>query len=157
MMGKKTSILPLIKRGGIHYNVEGDSKTSALLNLFSNLRLPPSCDARVLTSAILEREELMSTCIGSGIAIPHPRTPLLKNADEQFIAFGLLKNPLDWQALDKQKVHSLILIVSSGAREHLAILSFVNYLAQKQRFRDLLSGKAPGHEIEQFIADIENE
>ena len=51
--------------------------------------------------AIIEREKIVSTGIGMGVAIPHAKLP---DYDQFFIAIGILQKPVDWNALDEGPV-----------------------------------------------------
>jgi len=55
------------------------------------------------------REQLGSTGIGHGIAIPHGRTTA---AAEVMIAFGYSKNGIDWQAMDGKPVHLMFMVLA---------------------------------------------
>jgi fructose-specific phosphotransferase system IIA component len=55
------------------------------------------------------REQLGSTGIGHGIAIPHGRTTA---AAEVMIAFGYSKNGIDWQAIDGKPVHLIFMVLA---------------------------------------------
>ncbi|QQO09663.1 PTS sugar transporter subunit IIA [Breznakiella homolactica] len=140
-------IAELINRGGIHYGITGSGEKEILRSCIEKIHLPPSLDPEALLRAMLEREDLMPTSVGNGIAIPHPRSPLISNPDEQFVAVCFLKEDTDWKALDSKPVTTLILIVSASTKEHLQILSGVSFLCQQESFRRLLKDNAPGEEI----------
>jgi mannitol/fructose-specific phosphotransferase system IIA component (Ntr-type) len=55
------------------------------------------------------REQLGSTGIGHGIAIPHGRTTA---APEVMIAFGYSKSGIDWQAMDGKPVHLVFMVLA---------------------------------------------
>jgi PTS system nitrogen regulatory IIA component len=71
------------------------------------------------------------------------------------VAIGFFEKPADWNALDGEKVHSAIFVVSASPRLHLHTLSRVNYLCQQETFRELLQERAPPEEITRFIAETE--
>jgi PTS system nitrogen regulatory IIA component len=48
----------------------------------------------------------MPTAIGHGIAIPHPRTPVITVADNTSVSICYLEAPFDFGALDGQEVHN---------------------------------------------------
>ena len=127
-----------IIRGGVFYDVQGETPADFLANFIA--RLPPlaSLPADMLLKAVLEREWFMPTAIGRGIAVPHPRTPLLSNPDEQFVSIGFSQKPLAWNALDGEAVNVALLVVSASAKLHLVTLSQINYFFQQDDFRALL-------------------
>ena len=63
-----------IKTGGIYYRVGGIDKVSALRAIVELIHLPHEVDREFLFSVLLAREEMASTGIGDGIAIPHVRS-----------------------------------------------------------------------------------
>jgi PTS system nitrogen regulatory IIA component len=153
------TLFTLISRGGIYYRVAGSCVREALGNLIGGLKLPPETDAALdrerLLGAALEREGLMTTAAGHGIALPHPRSPLVPDSALQFVALGFFEQPVNWNALDGEKVHSAIFIVSSAAKLHLHTLSRINYLCQRESFRELLAGRAPREEILRVVSESE--
>lgn len=138
-------------------DISGDSATEALTHIVSMLTLPQSLDKETLLKAILERESIMPTSIGNGIATPHPRNPLAAADSQEFVVIGFLKNPIDWQSLDNTPVTTVILIVSSSTKSHLHTLSRVHFFCQQEKFLKLLQNHAPKDEILETIACIEKE
>lgn len=79
----------------------------------------------VFRKAIFYREQLVSTGIGMGVAIPHAK---LKDFTDFFIAIGIQKKKgLDWNALDKAPVRLIFMIGGPEDRqtEYLQILSLL--------------------------------
>jgi PTS system nitrogen regulatory IIA component len=155
MQNKEPGLAELIKRGGGFRLVPGADPQELLTNLIEGLQLPPSVDKKVLLNAVLEREALMSTAIGSGIALPHPRNPLVTNPEEQFVTITFAEQEQDWKALDGKPVHTVILIVSASAKYHLHTLSRINFFCRQEFFRDLLRNRASSGEILKTVEDTE--
>jgi PTS system nitrogen regulatory IIA component len=153
------TLVTLINRGGVYYRIAGKGVRELLGNLIGGLKLPPETDAAIdreqLLKAALEREGLMTTAIGHGIALPHPRNPLITDAAHQFVAIAFFEQPADWNALDGKKVHSAVFIVSASPKLHLHTLSRINYFCQQETFRELLAKRAPREEILRVIAESE--
>jgi PTS system nitrogen regulatory IIA component len=149
------SLLPLLERGGVIHDVGGTTPTEAIRDMIAKIKLPDHLDSGTLLNAVLEREDLQPTSAGHGIALPHPRNPVISAENEQFIAIGLTKQPLNWQALDEKAVRTLILIISSSARSHLHTLSKLNFFCSQQSFLDLLHDKATKEEVVRYVADAE--
>ena len=147
----------LFKKGGIYYGLEGNSTGGALESLCFTLAPQKNISRTTLLKAVLEREALMPTSIGFGIALPHPRNPLIDEPDDQFAALGFLKQPIDWNALDRKPVSTLILIVSSSAKSHLASLSRISFLCHDTAFQKLLNEKAPANMLLEYIKKAEEE
>jgi PTS system nitrogen regulatory IIA component len=97
----------------------------------------------------------MPTSLGHGIALPHPRNPLITDVGEQLVALGFLEQPVDWRALDGEPVHTVLLVLSASAKLHLHTLSRINYFCQQEDFRAMLTGRAPKEAIIGVIAEAE--
>jgi len=145
----------LIRKGGFYPNLRGTSPREVLEALIGSLPPIPSVSADKLLTAVLEREALMSTGIGGGIAIPHPRNPLTATEGERFVALAFLETAVNWNSLDGVKVDTLLLIVSSSAKQHLQTLSEITFFCRQKDFNRLLKERAPLEEMLRFITEAE--
>ena len=155
MLETGMNLAELIERGGIHFSVKGTLPREALSSLVGMLPPFPSLPPQTLLEAVLEREALMPTGIGNGIALPHPRNPLAGTEEEQFAAIAFLERPIDWNSLDGRRVDTLILIVSASAGQHLKTLSRINYFCRQEEFLLLLKNRAPLCDLLHCIREAE--
>jgi len=132
----------LVERGGVYPTVPGETSKDLLAVVIKSLPPMPSLDINELYREILEREALVSTGIGRGIAVPHPRNPMIKEDGEPFVTVIFPAQPLDWNAPDGVKVHTVFLIVSSSIKQHLGTLSKINFLCQQEDFYSLIKDRA---------------
>ena len=89
---------------------------------------------RELQSEILKREELMSTAIGRGIAIPHVR---LSSVTDLVMSVGICNPPIsDFQPLDGLPVNILIMI-AAAYNQHSYYLQTLSYLSGKLKNNEL--------------------
>jgi nitrogen PTS system EIIA component len=152
------SLASLIERGGIHYNVPGSNPQELLAGAIDLLPSIPSLDPQELYREILERETLMSTGVGRGIALPHPRNPMLGDGaagDDPLVAIIFPVQPLDWNTQDGSKVHTVFLLVSSSAQQHLNTLSKINFLCQQEKFSSLIKARSSKEDIIAAIREAE--
>jgi PTS system nitrogen regulatory IIA component len=112
-------------------------------------------DKDVLLTAVLEREDLMPTAMGNGIALPHPRNPVIEKEDAQFAALAFPENNIDWGALDGKPVTTVILAVSASARMHLSTLQRITFFCRDGEFSALLARRAGAEEILGYIEKTE--
>jgi PTS system nitrogen regulatory IIA component len=145
----------LAERGGIYYDVEGNSPRALLTGIINHISLPPYIDRDRLLGAMLEREDLMPTGIGEGIALPHPRNPVIDRKDRQFVSVVFPVRPVPWNALDGKAVHTAILIVSASSKCHLDTLSKINFLCKQENFYALLRDRAAAETIIAAIREAE--
>jgi PTS system nitrogen regulatory IIA component len=145
----------MIERGGVQYEVPGKTSREILSAMTKRLPGCPGLDAEALLTAMMEREALMSTGIGKGIALPHPRTPMLGEGQLPFVAIGFPANPVEWDTPDGSTVHTVFLIVSFSARQHLTTLSYINVLCQQEGFYALVKERAPRETLIAAVRDVE--
>ncbi|MDR2245868.1 MAG: PTS sugar transporter subunit IIA [Treponema sp.] len=150
----ENGLIPLIKRGGIVSGVPGTTPGEVIAHVIDAIP-SPAIDRGLLLRAVLEREALMSTAIGCGIALPHPRNPPVTERDEQFVLIAFLEQPVDWNSLDGAPVHTAILIVSASPKLHLRSLSQLNFFCRQDNFRLLLKNRASPEEIIAVIQSAE--
>ncbi len=88
-------------------------------------------DEDVVIAAIRDREELGSTGLGNGIAIPHGKIPGLTRVTA---AFARLANPIDFDAVDDQPVDLVLMLLAplGAGAEHLKALSRVARLLRTE-------------------------
>jgi mannitol/fructose-specific phosphotransferase system IIA component (Ntr-type) len=79
-------------------------------------------DIEGLIRALKEREEIMSTGIGFGIAIPHAR---LHGVKKMAFAVGLSSQGIDFDSMDGQPVY-LIILVAAGEKQHKEYLRLLS-------------------------------
>lgn len=103
--------------------------------------MPSEVTADQLYQELCQREELMSTAVGNGIAIPHPRYPLLTKEDEQRLIVCFLDKPLMMNPPDMRPVYVFFILLTSDTKTHLEILSQLAFLFQKPEFRLTLEKK----------------
>ena len=156
-MAGAVALSTLIERGGVYYNIAGSSAAEVLREGIRGLSLPREVDKEKLLTAVLEREALMPTAIGHGVAIPHPRNPIITDSGAQRVAVLFLKTPVPYEALDRKPVSVLFLILSSEAKSHLAVLSSLSHLCQRRDFLELLEDRPSTQELTTFIRKAEEE
>jgi PTS system nitrogen regulatory IIA component len=151
--------LPLLSEaleaGGIFYRLGGKSRDDALADVVAHLRLPEEVDRQYLLQVLIAREHLASTGVGDGIALPHPRNPVLLHVTRPTVTLGFLENPVDFQALDGRPVHTLFTLVTPTLRSHLHLLSMLGFAFQDSRFRRTLEGKGSREEILTALRRVE--
>jgi len=151
------SLAALVEHGGVHREVGGESMKEVVSAIIGLLPPVPALDREKLRREILEREALISTGVGRGIALPHPRSPMLAggSAEAPMVAIAFPAQPVDWNTQDGSKVRTVFLIISSSVRQHLGTLSKINFLCQQEKFYALIERRAPREEIIAAIGEAE--
>lgn len=111
------------------------TKRDALVELANNLSTAPQVKyEQELVSEILKREELMSTAIGRGIAIPHVR---LSSVTDLVMSVGICKHDIiDFQSIDDTPVRLLIMI-AAAYNQHAYYLQTLSFFSSKLKNPDL--------------------
>jgi mannitol/fructose-specific phosphotransferase system IIA component (Ntr-type) len=107
-----------------------------------------------LLAAIEEREAVLSTGIGHGVAVPHGRSGRVGSL---LVAAGLLLNPIEYGALDGLPVRLLFLLVGpeSEAGVHVKALGRITRLVRQPLVRERLLGVTSGAEFHRVLREAE--
>jgi len=124
------------------------TKRDALVELANNLSTAPQVKySDELVTEILKREELMSTAIGRGIAIPHVR---LSSVTDLVMSVGICKKDIiDYQSIDEIPVRILIMIAAAYNQHtyYLQTLSFFSSKLKEKALRDKLLDASTPEEV----------
>lgn len=130
-----------VKLGGIHYKVEGstpDTLFGNMVELFPFAAKMPQDMKEALVTDLREREALVPTGIGNGIALPHPRHPRDWGIGAPAVGIFFLERPVDFKAVDGQPVFVFFSILCSTVKGHLKMLSQVSHLLNNPDIREAL-------------------
>ena len=109
-------------------------------------------DAASVVGFLNAREDLGSTALGAGVAIPHGRVKGLKQPSAAFIK---LKNPIDFAAPDGEPVSILIflLVPEKATQQHLEILSSIAQLLSDTDARQFLSSASDPAKVWELLQE----
>jgi PTS system nitrogen regulatory IIA component len=129
-------------------------KNEALMTLAGVLGAAPQVkNHKELIDEILRREELMTTAIGSGIAIPHVR---LASVTDLVVAIGISHTGImGFQALDNEPVRLLFMIAAAYNQHiyYLQVLSFFNKRLKSPDLRNALRNAADTNEAYRLLKE----
>jgi len=128
----------LILHHDVWYLTDAESMQEALNALAKIVDLPAELDREALLDALLAREELASTAIGNGIAIPHVRRFGSESLQQDIVVVAYLFAPVDWKAPDGLPVHTLFLVLAKDEASHLELLAEIAHVASDERFVEFL-------------------
>ena len=128
----------ILKQVLILYLVDSEDESTALRKIIQSVPLSLSLNKEELLNALLSREEMMSTAIGNGIAIPHVRLFDSMSLQEDIVAVAYLFEPVDWVAPDDKPVHTLFFVLAADETRHLQILAEIAQLASDEDFVEFL-------------------
>jgi PTS system nitrogen regulatory IIA component len=150
-------IMEMLKKGFILEELKARNKREALVELasvFAKGKIP--FDPEATLHVLLEREQLGSTGIGDGIAIPHGK---LAGLEEMIVAFGRSRKGIAFEAMDGKPVHLFFLLMApeNSAGQHLKALAKISRMLKDGAFRkDLLEAKMHD-DLVRIIAEKDDE
>jgi PTS system nitrogen regulatory IIA component len=128
-------------------SADRDSVLDELVNQISQLAGQPEA-RQTLLRALREREQLHSTGIGDGIALPHSRNALVGLVDQPILVFGRHKQGIPYGAIDNVPARLFFLLVAPTVTQHLAILARLSRLLRDPKLRQrLLAAEKPENAI----------
>ena len=136
---KQFGLYRAIHRGGVH-TIAGDSKEALITQSIHTVAEPLDLDADLVSELFLDRESLMPTALGGGIAVPHTRDFLLKGPHD-VVTVVYPEEPLDWGALDEQPIHTLFFLFACDDKRHLSLLAKLAHLAANEEAHELLRSR----------------
>lgn len=149
-------ISQLLRTGGVFHDIDARDKRDVLRQFVARLPLPPEQDRATLLSVLEAREAMGSTGVGDGIAIPHVRNPIVLHVEAAFVTLGLLKHPVEFDAIDGKPVHTLFMVVSPTVPVHLRILAQLGFLLRDDVLRDMLRTRASAEDLIDRIEMLES-
>ena len=111
-------------------------------------------NADKITRAVIKRENEASTGMGKGIAVPHVKHKAVKDV---VAAVGQSSKGVDFSALDKQPVYSVILLVSpaDNPEKHLQAMEKIFRHLQQEKFRKFLRQSQTTAQIEDLLKETD--
>lgn len=159
-MNQSTSVVisELLSPQTINLDLHGTDRDSVLKELVD--QIPDLADQpegrQTLLRALHEREQLHSTGIGDGIALPHARNALVGLVDRPIIVFGRHPTGVPYGALDEVPARLFFLLTAPTVTHHLAVLARVSRLLRDPKLRQgLLTARRPEEVIEK-VRESEN-
>ena len=122
----------------VTFQLKSSSKEDAIVELVDLVSLSTMVkDRDQLLSDVLERENLVTTGVGYGVAFPHAKTSAVKGI---VIAFGRSANGIDFDAMDHKPVNLFFLIAApeDAIGAHLNVMARLSYLMKSETNRQML-------------------
>ena len=123
------------------------TKTEVIIELADRLEGRPGLDIEKLKKELFYREQLMSTGIGLGLAIPHVR---FKGVKSPIVLAGVQSDGIaDYESIDNEPVKIVIMIIvgENQHREHIRLLSMIVGRLKDGNLKDSLISAADGAEL----------
>jgi mannitol/fructose-specific phosphotransferase system IIA component (Ntr-type) len=147
----------LISPATINLNLTGANRDAVLEELVA--QIPALADQpkarQTLLRALHEREQLHSTGIGDGVALPHARNALVGLVGEPVIVFGRHAQGIPYGAIDGVPANLFFLVIAPTVTQHLAALARISRLMRDTKLRKNLLAADSAKTIQSQIREAE--
>jgi mannitol/fructose-specific phosphotransferase system IIA component (Ntr-type) len=149
------NLASLLSKDRINLSLKPGKKDKVIEDLVYTMK--KETDAELIVSTLLKREELGSTGIGKGIAIPHCRSLAV---DKLEIAIGRTTKPINFNAIDKKPVNLIFLIIAppqDPGNQYLITLGKIVQIAKELTRSKMINKPKTPEEFIQLIDGIEKD
>lgn len=148
----KQQVYRILKPENIVINIAARAKRAIISELIEQAHKSGYVeDAEAVVEAVMEREEVMSTGLADGVAIPHAKTPLISQIA---LVIGLKKDGVNFESLDGKpsKIFFLLLSPENEASSHLQMVSNITSIFYDEEHRERLLACTSRDEVYSFFA-----
>jgi fructose-specific phosphotransferase system IIA component len=139
----------------IKVGLESTSKKDVIIEMVDILEKAGKIkDKETIIKALMERENLGTTGIGQGVALPHAKTDLVQDVS---IVLGISKKGINFSSLDGEPVYIIFMFLSpeKSASLHLKVLAKASQLLKDKYFREPLKEMNSAEEVIKIIKEEE--
>ncbi len=149
----------IVERGAVVAPVQAAERDGIITELLDSLIAAGAADAGIrqeLLLRVLERERKGSTGFGRGVAVPHVKH---RSITRIRAAVGLAPRGIDFSALDRQPVYSVILLLSpeDQPEEHLQAMEVIFKNLSKDTFRRMLRQSGTSQEVWDLLTEADGQ
>lgn len=149
----------IVVEGAIVPTMAATDRDAAIEELVGRLVGAGAADPSVkdaLVTRLLDRERKGSTGFGRGVAVPHVKHPSITS---MAAAVGVSQDGIEFNALDRQPVYSIFLLLSPEDRpeEHLQAMEVIFKNLSKDTFRRFLRQAGTVEEVRELLEEADNQ
>ena len=154
---RRVALSQLISPATINLHLTGSTGDAVLTELVGQIpEIANRPDARqTLLRALQEREQLHSTGIGDGVALPHARNALVGLVDHPILVFGRHDHGIAYGSIDGAPAQLFFLLIAPTVTEHLAILARISRLLRNPKLRKSLLTADTAQKVITLIREAE--
>ncbi len=151
---KQFGLYRALHRGEL-FHISSVFSKEGLIRAATKLASPSlGLDSEMISDLLIDREQLMPTGIGRGVAVPHPRDLVLAGPSDRIVVV-FPENPIEWGSLDEQPVHTIFFLFSGSDKRHLHLLAKLAHLANAPEGLALLRRQPSKEELLQYVGSWE--
>jgi mannitol/fructose-specific phosphotransferase system IIA component (Ntr-type) len=147
------NLASLLSKDRVNLSLKPGKKEDVIKDLVYTIK--KGADAELIVSTLLKREELGSTGIGKGIAIPHCRSLAVEKLE---IAIGRTGKPVNFNSIDRKPVSLIFLIIAppqDPGNQYLITLGKIVQIAKEITKKNLIQKAKTPEDFVNIINDIE--
>jgi mannitol/fructose-specific phosphotransferase system IIA component (Ntr-type) len=154
--GLAVLLTELLTPGGVLVPIAARDKSGVIAELARHLTSQSGGDYQDVLGAVQEREAVLSTGIGFGVAIPHARSSAVQKLA---LVCGVSPEPVPFDSIDGEPVQLFFLIVGpeSSAGQHVKVLSRIARLVRRDNVRERLSQARSPQEFYETLLELESQ
>ena len=142
--------------------IDLDNKATNKIDLLKDVSLIAEkagllSDAVAFANLLIKREEMLSTALGQGVAIPHPRDPQIGMFNSPRIMMIRSKNGIDFEAPDAQKTYLFFVVCATNEFVHLRLLAKISKFLHIPNIVEKLINLETKDEFMQLLLEFERE
>jgi len=148
--------MDFLKEKAVSAHLKSNKKEEVIEELIDLLVQSGEIDTKEeIIKALLDREDLGSTGIGEGVAIPHAKSEVIR---EVVAAFGRSSQGVEFDSLDGEPAYLFFLLVAptDSAGPHLRALARISRILKDKPFREALKKAESEEEILKLIREEDN-
>jgi PTS system nitrogen regulatory IIA component len=149
------SLFRAIHRGFVFDDIPGSTKEELIRNTTARLSEQLEIDAELLGDLLCDRERMMSTGLGRGIAVPHARDFLL-STHYDVLAVVYPEEAIEYDSLDGEPVHTMFFLFACEDRRHLNILAKIAHLVNQTDGTNFLQKKPTKERLLNYVKEMES-
>ena len=143
-----------VRNGGVYTDIQGKDVKGVLTAAVEKISDIPDAFKADLLDRLMDREQALSTGIGNGMAIPHPREQLSYLA-RPMVSICFLADPVDYKGLDRHPVSILFLLLCPALNQHLQLLSVLSFCLRDDGFTRFLHSRPTPDQLIERIEDLQ--
>ena len=143
-----------VHKGCVINDISATDKNDIIHEVMNKASSTLKVNPDIVADMLIDRENMMSTALGGGIAVPHTRDFLLHDfTDAAVIVY--LDNPVDWGAIDGSMTDTLIFLFACDDKRHLNLLAKVAHFASREETKDIFKHHPEKERLLEQILDFE--
>ena len=149
----------MLEADAIQLHLSGQNRDAVLGELVKHIKeIADRPEAQqTLLHALKEREQLHSTGIGDGVALPHARNALVGLVDHPIIIFGRHDTGIPYSAIDGVPAKLFFLLIAPTVTQHLAMLARLSRILRNPKLRKALLAAESSEKVVSLIQEAESQ